>query len=305
MAPPGLILVSLLLVIPFLSQIKGEFINGAININYGTFDKVIRQFKAVLVRFDDAYPYGDKHDEFKKLAVSAMTQPDLLIADYGINDDSGRDDEEQEPEKPYISDPNHPDYEAARVDPNDPNKSPETIKAEQDHEQDQRDMQANREYAQGMGIQKDDWPVFVLYINSQKRNLTYTGDVTVDDMKAWITKETGLWLGLPFCMEIFDEMVSAFLKLENQDEMEDAVKQAEGVAATLEDYNEKESARMYVTYMNKIIEKGKDFIETELERVKKLRGGQASDNKKEQLRNRYYMLTSFYTRLPKKTNDEL
>ncbi|XP_064620315.1 endoplasmic reticulum resident protein 29-like isoform X3 [Lineus longissimus] len=269
MAPPGLILVSLLLVIPFLSQIKGEFINGAININYGTFDKVIRQFKAVLVRFDDAYPYGDKHDEFKKLAVSAMTQPDLLIADYGINDDSGRDDEEQA------------------------------------YDVQSKDMQANREYAQGMGIQKDDWPVFVLYINSQKRNLTYTGDVTVDDMKAWITKETGLWLGLPFCMEIFDEMVSAFLKLENQDEMEDAVKQAEGVAATLEDYNEKESARMYVTYMNKIIEKGKDFIETELERVKKLRGGQASDNKKEQLRNRYYMLTSFYTRLPKKTNDEL
>jgi hypothetical protein len=49
------------------------------------FLQVIRAHKAVLVRFDDAYPYGDKHDEFKKLAVSTITQPDLLIADFGIN----------------------------------------------------------------------------------------------------------------------------------------------------------------------------------------------------------------------------
>jgi endoplasmic reticulum protein 29 len=104
-------------------------------------------------------------------------------------------------------------------------------------------------------------------------------------------------------MEKFDEMIEAFLKLETPEEMAEAVSQAEGVASTIEDYNEQESAKMYIMYMNKVIERGKDFIGTEMERVNKLRGGQVSDNKKEQLRNRYYMLTSFLSRMPKKKEE--
>jgi hypothetical protein len=65
------------------------------------------------------------------------------------------------------------------------------------------DMEANRLYAESMGVTKDDWPMFILYINSQKRNLTYTGDVTVDDMKAWITKATGRFIKLDMSTHLF------------------------------------------------------------------------------------------------------
>jgi len=38
----------------------------------------------VLVKFDKEYAYGDTHDEFKKVAVAATSQPELIIAEVPI-----------------------------------------------------------------------------------------------------------------------------------------------------------------------------------------------------------------------------
>ena len=45
--------------------------------------------------------------------------------------------------------------------------------------------------------------------------------------------------------------------------------------------------------MQKIIEKGDGFVETELERLEKLRSGKLSDKKKEQIGGRLNILSTF------------
>jgi len=38
----------------------------------------------VLVKFDKEYAYGDTHEEFKKVAVAAISQPELIVAEVPI-----------------------------------------------------------------------------------------------------------------------------------------------------------------------------------------------------------------------------
>merc|ERR1712215_323717 len=51
-----------------------------------SFDKIISKFKASLVKFDVAYPYGDQHEEVAKFAKDAAVAGDLFVGEVGIKD---------------------------------------------------------------------------------------------------------------------------------------------------------------------------------------------------------------------------
>lgn len=59
---------------------------GCTPLDSWTFDKIIPKFKAAVVKFDIAYPYGKKHDEYTKLSAAGRGSPDLLVAEVGVKD---------------------------------------------------------------------------------------------------------------------------------------------------------------------------------------------------------------------------
>ena len=43
-------------------------------------------FPVSLVKFDTAYPYGEKHDEYAKISEEAAELPNMFIGEVGIKD---------------------------------------------------------------------------------------------------------------------------------------------------------------------------------------------------------------------------
>ncbi|XP_013145950.1 PREDICTED: endoplasmic reticulum resident protein 29 [Papilio polytes] len=68
--------------------------SGSVELDEYSFHKVIKKFEASLVKFDVAFPYGDKHDAFVALAKDSKDVEDLLVAEVGVKDYGEKDNEE-------------------------------------------------------------------------------------------------------------------------------------------------------------------------------------------------------------------
>lgn len=59
---------------------------GCVELGEFNFDKIIPRFEAVLVKFDVAYPYGDKHDTFAKVAEEIIDNKNFILAQVPVKD---------------------------------------------------------------------------------------------------------------------------------------------------------------------------------------------------------------------------
>jgi endoplasmic reticulum protein 29 len=130
--------------------------------------QIIPKFKATVVKFDVAFPYGEKHDEFAKVALTTKDSPDLLVAEVGVKDFGNKD---------------------------------------------------NSEIAQRFNIKKDDYPVVLLFIQGKTEPFRFVAkkntEFTADNIKRFIKKKSGVYLGLPGCVEKLDRLADEF-KMSNE-----------------------------------------------------------------------------------------
>ena len=75
-----------------LSAILAINCKGCTPLDSHSFDKLLNKFKVSVIKFDVAYPYGDKHEEFAKFSLSASESDiDLFVGEVGIKDYGDKD----------------------------------------------------------------------------------------------------------------------------------------------------------------------------------------------------------------------
>lgn len=115
----------------------------------------------------------------------------------------------------------------------------------------------------------------------------------MDAMQRFIRSNTGLWIGLPGCLESFDALAGQFAATHDSSDRKEILRQAEDALGNVSLDGERKSADIYVKVMRKIVEKGDAFLQSELARVENLRKGKLSKEKKEEMDRRLNILHSF------------
>merc|ERR1719224_35935 len=78
--------------IALLTLALGYTDRGILKLDNTTFDRIIDGTKAVLVRFDKEYSYGDEHDAWKAFAATVGdSSADALICDVGVSEYGDKD----------------------------------------------------------------------------------------------------------------------------------------------------------------------------------------------------------------------
>ncbi|GAV05815.1 hypothetical protein RvY_15890 [Ramazzottius varieornatus] len=69
-----------------LNEVETKDAKGSVPLDIWTWDKIMPHFRVAAVKFDRVFPYGDKHDEYIKVAEAAHTNKDVLIAEVNAAD---------------------------------------------------------------------------------------------------------------------------------------------------------------------------------------------------------------------------
>ncbi|XP_024939869.1 endoplasmic reticulum resident protein 29 [Cephus cinctus] len=226
---------------------NAESCKGCVPLDSFSFDKVIPKFKAVVVKFDVAFPYGDKHDEFRKIAADTKDSQDLLVAEVGVKDFGNKD---------------------------------------------------NSDLAQKYDINKDDYPAIRLFVQGRSEPYKFVAekdeDFTADNIKRFIRSHSGVYLGLPGCVEQLDRLAKEYQSA-NESERKKILERAKIFEDTLSE-EQRTAAKVYVKLMERIMERGDVFVQTEQTRLEGLLKGKLSNDKKRVMEERRNILQSFTSR---------
>ncbi|KAF7996401.1 hypothetical protein HCN44_002033 [Aphidius gifuensis] len=223
-----------------------EDCKGCVPLDGLSFDKVIKKFKYSVVKFDVAFPYGEKHEEFGKVAESTYQVDDLLLAEVGIKDYGNKD---------------------------------------------------NSELAKRFNVDKSDLPVVLLFINGKNEPEKIVDgksiDFTENNIKRLIKLKTGIYIGLDGCIEQLDRYAQEF-KLADDNEKKAILEKVKIFETTLTD-KEQRNVKFYIKTMERIIERGDIFVQTEQTRLDSFLQTKLSNDKKQNIEERKNILLSFAT----------
>lgn len=155
----------------------------------------------------------------------------------------------------------------------------------------------NEDLAARFGIGKDDYPAVRLFVKGKDEPIAFrpAGDseFTANNLKRFLRSKSGVYIGLPGCLESFDKLAAEFVLSEDDEKRKTILKDAEATWDDAKGHREIRSAETYVKIMRKVMDKGLTFVSGETSRVANLLKGKLSGEKQIQMQERLNILQSF------------
>merc|ERR1711936_400647 len=70
----------------FCQLVSGQVLEGLVQLDKKSFDKILKKFNYSLVKFDVGYPTGEKHKSYGSLAVEVSGMSDVFVGEVRIKD---------------------------------------------------------------------------------------------------------------------------------------------------------------------------------------------------------------------------
>ncbi|XP_023168733.1 protein windbeutel [Drosophila hydei] len=218
---------------------------GCVDLDEINFDKTIVRFPYALVKFDIAFPYGEKHEAFAGFSMAAhKVTGELLVATVGIKDYG-----EQE----------------------------------------------NKALGERFKLNDKQFPGIILFKGNVDEFVQFPAhlDVTVDNLKSFVSSNTPLYIGCDGCLKLFNDALKNYANKANDEQLA-LIKDLQAKAKELSNkFEEQQNAKVYLVYMHKINELGYTFVEEETKRLLRLKAGKVTAAKKVELQQKLNILEAF------------
>lgn len=156
----------------------------------------------------------------------------------------------------------------------------------------------NSDLAARYGIKSESFPAVLLFLQGKSEPIPFLpekeNDFTADSIKRFIKIKSGVYLGLPGCVEQLDRLAEEFRTAGEKDRKE-ILNKAKVFEETLPE-TQRAAAKVYVKTMERILERGDVFVQTEQTRIDGILKGKLSNEKKRTMEEKRNILHSFLYR---------
>lgn len=117
-------------------------------------------------------------------------------------------------------------------------------------------------------------------------------DVTLDNLKAFVSSNTPLYIGRDGCIKEFNDALKNYANLKDEAQQK-LIKQFEAKQEQFTSPEEQQNAKAYLVFMRKIQDQGYGFVEEETKRLLRLKAGKVTEAKKQELLRKLNILETF------------
>ncbi|KAH8283599.1 hypothetical protein KR018_008696 [Drosophila ironensis] len=228
---------------------------GCVDLDELNFAKTVERFPYALVKFDIAFPYGEKHEAFGAFSKAAhKVTGDLLVATVGIKD--------------------YGELE-------------------------------NKALGDRYEVDDKNFPSILLFKGKADEYIRLPShlDVTLDNLKAFVSSNTNLYIGRDGCIKEFNVALKNYANRPDAEQLK-LIGQFEGKLEEFTEPEAQQNAKAYVAFMRKIQGQGYGFVEEETKRLLRLKAGKVTEAKKQELQRKLNILETFRVHKSTKTPEK-